>query len=589
MPERRVARIDEKLAQKQDGILWSLEFFPPKTSDGMANLYARIERMTAKLHPGWVHVTWGSGGSTRDISLELAVRVQNGFFDPSMNWRAELDNSGPRTGGCDVCLHMTCTDVERSFLDTALADAKRYGICNILALRGDPPRGEESWIATDQQFQTSIDLVKYVRKQHGDAFCIGVAGYPEGLSGHTPEDVARDIGFLKQKQDAGAQFIVTQFFYEPEKFHTWHARCRAHGITIPIIPGVMPIQNYHSFRRMTNLCRLQVPTPLLEALEPIKTDDASVKDVGVQVAHTIVDQVHKQDQIAAFHLYTLNLEKSVTRVITGAKAGAGELRAEKGALVRSPADWEWDEFPNGRYGDSRSPAFGELDGYGASLKVPPEEAMRLWGTPVDESDIRRIFTNYVKGSLACIPWCDVPVWDETAPLLPALTRLNDGKGWWTVGSQPAVNGIDSSDPTYGFGPKNGFIFQKSFVEMFMSEKDKRALVERIGQSETPITFYAAMHDPASFETNVGEHGLNAVTWGVFPGKEVAQSTIIEAQSFMAWRDEAFAIWREWELLFPPRSASRKFLRAIHDTYWLVTVVHHDYKDADGLWRFLTQA
>lgn len=586
-------RIDEKLAAGDDDYVWSLEFFPPKTQEGLANLLERIDRMSQLLGPGWVHVTWGAGGSTRDSSMELAVRVQKGIMDPHKAWDDESVRASEESG-CDVCLHMTCTNVERTVLDAALVKAKRAGIRNILALRGDPPRGEEYWVASDTQFQHAVDLVRYIKAQHGDYFCIGVAGYPEGFTESTQCDIEQDLAVLKQKEEAGAQFIVTQFFYDAPQFIRWAKRCREAGITLPIIPGVMPIQNYLTFRRMTNLCRVHTPTELLDDLAVVKMDDAKVKELGVQQAVQLIRRIKAETDVRAFHVYTLNLEKSVTYVLQGVEAENTRASATRGTppSLHGPSAREtWDEFPNGRYGDARSPAFGELDGYGASLKVRPEEALRLWGTPVDEDDIARLFTAYVSGQLECIPWCDIPVWDETVQLLPALLHLNQpkadgGKSWWTVGSQPAVDGIDSGDATFGFGPSNGFIFQKSFVELFMSEADKNALVKAIEACDAPVTYFAGNSDPASFETNVEPHGLNAVTWGVFPGKEVAQSTIIEEKSFRAWRDEAFAIWGEWEMLFPARSATRNLLRKFHDERWLVTVVHHDYKDADALWTLL---
>lgn len=606
IPGREASRIDEKLEEGGNSDLWSLEFFPPKTNEGLVNLFARIHRMSLSLKPGWVHVTWGAGGSTRESSLELAIRVQKGALDPSTPWESE---NGKRshldTSGSDVCLHLTCTNVERSILDATLERAKQTGIRNILALRGDPPRGEEYWVASDVRFQHAVDLVRYIRSKYGDLFCIGVAGYPEGFTEQTKCDLNRDLDYLKEKQDAGARFVVTQFFYDVDRFLSWVSLCRQRGITIPIIPGIMPIQNYHSFRRMTNLCRVHIPPDLLASLEPIKMDDAKVKEYGVHLAEQTVSKIKANTDIRAFHVYTLNLEKSTSQLIRAVETDQG--RSVTPALepsdpfAKSPkANWPtvsgfetWDEFPNGRYGDARSPAFGEIDGYGASLKVPPEDATRLWGAPVDEDDISRLFTAYVEGKLSCIPWCDIPVWDETVQLLPTLLHLNQpkstgGKSWWTVGSQPAVDGIDSSDPTFGFGPSNGFIFQKSFVEFFVTQEEKEALVRAVEANPTPVSYFAGTSDPECFETNVEPNGLNAVTWGVFPGREVAQSTIIEEQSFRAWCEEAFAIWREWELLFPARSATRKFLRHIHDSRWLVTVVHHDYKDPDALWKLLEE-
>ena len=120
--------------------------------------------------------------------------------------------------------------------------------------------------------------------------------------------------------------------------------------------------------------------------------------------------------------------------------------------------------------------------------------------------------------------------------------------------------MPSTDSTFGFGPAGGFIFQKAFVELFVGDDDKKRLIERIAH-DPRVTYFAGTADPDSFETNVTEGGVNTVTWGVFPGHEIAQPTIIEELSFRAWRDEAFAIWREWELLHPPRSATR--LSLIH--------------------------
>lgn len=556
------ARIDETLARADGQTRWSLEYFPPKTAEGLANLYLRVERMVTGLAPAWINVTWGAGGSTHESSLGLATGIQRGDAAPAV----------------PVCLHITCTNVSHASVAAALDDARRLGIRNILALRGDPPRGAEYHVA-ESHLAHATDFVRFIRARHGDYFCIGVAGYPEGLVDGGACDVERDMAHLRAKQEAGAQFIITQLFYDADAFIAWYRALRAHGVTLPVVPGIMPVQNYQSLRRMANLCHVRLPEPMLSALERVRMDDALVKDIGVGVAVELVDRIRRETDIRAFHFYTLNLEKSVTRVVQHL-ADAGDAPPEA-----------WDEFPNGRYGDSRSPAFGEIDGYGASLKVPPHEAIQLWGTPVDEDDLGSMFAAYVGGSLACIPWCDIPVWDETAQLLPALARLNmppsaGGRGWWTVGSQPAVDGAASTDPTFGFGPSGGYIFQKAFVELFVSDADKQRLVARIA-GDPRVTYFAGRADPASFETNVPDGGVNTVTWGVFPGHEVAQPTIIEELSFRAWRDEAFAIWREWELLYPPRSATRRLLRTVHDTRWLMTIVHHDYKAPHALWDMLT--
>lgn len=646
-------------ALSRDEPFWSFEFFPPKTTQGLANLYNRIARMRSNLDPSWIHVTWGAGGTTGGKSLELAGRIQHGKLDPDHHLvQTEVQQIGAGSqqhidkikggkswekGGedaCDVCLHLTCTNVEKKSLDETLETAKRVGIKNILALRGDPPRGEEYWVAADDRFQHATDLVRYIREYHADYFCIGVAGYPEGHADYVDRDVKRDLRYLKEKQDAGAQYIVTQLFYDVDNFLAWYKECRAIGITIPILPGIMPIQNYQSFRRMTNLCKARVPQLILDALEPIKSDDAAVKEYGVALSIHVIGRIFLESDIRGFHLCSLNLEKSIERILDGlgwkqdlgAQAEAEARRtgipahihlertknqmlsdrtgtntpkdfkvttqealartlARTSASYQVPETTTWDEFPNGRYGDSRSPAFGEMDGYGVSLKVPPQDALRIWGHPVELSDISKIFASYLQEKIACIPWCDAPLMNETIQIRDHLLSLNtsSGKGWWSVGSQPAVDGAPSTDPIVGFGPPGGFVFQKSFVELFMSATDKTALLSKIDSigTNTQITYFAG-NARGEFQSNLGDGEANTVTWAVFPGKEIVQSTIIERESFEAWREEAFEVWAEWALLFPKGSPSRKLIEHVREERWLVTVVHHDYKQKEALWNFLAE-
>lgn len=457
------------------------------------------------------------------------------------------------------------------------------GITNILALRGDPPRGQEYWVAADERFQHATDLVKYIRERHGDAFCIGVAGYPEAHPDVDPALVGDELGHLVAKQEAGADFIVTQLFYDVDVFLSWYRECRQGGVTIPIIPGVMPIQSYQSFRRMTSLCKAKVPQSVWDALDPARFDDASVREIGVDLAMQSMRRILAETDIRGFHICTLNLEKSVKRILEGlqwvsaggdqrkdptlvnvdpsAQIGGlaapgkkdGQVQALRGQVARLIGEGgvgaaTWDEFPNGRYGDARSPAFGQIDGYGVSLKVPPVDALKLWGSPTSLDDISSIFVRYLQGKLECIPWCDCPIFTETEGISKELVKLNEqsqGKGWWTVGSQPSVDGVHSSDETYGFGPAQGYIFQKAFVEFFATLEDLQDLVVRIEahnkQEATKggaawISFFAG-NRAGELRSNVSAENNEscAVTWGCFVGKEVVQSTIIEEQSFNAWR------------------------------------------------------
>ncbi len=143
-------------------------------------------------------------------------------------------------------MHLTCTNINEALVKKTLDEAKQHNIRNILALRGDPPHGQD-WVVTDSNFKYAVDLVKYIRKEYGDYFGISVAGYPEG---HPDGGYRKDLKYLKMKVDAGADFVITQLFYDVDKFLNFVKDCRKAGITCPILPGILPIINYNNFRRM---------------------------------------------------------------------------------------------------------------------------------------------------------------------------------------------------------------------------------------------------------------------------------------------------------------------------------------------------
>ncbi|BFZ60016.1 methylenetetrahydrofolate reductase 1 [Saitoella coloradoensis] len=663
-------KISDKLEQiPKDAPYFSFEFWPPKTTAGLENLHARLFRMS-RLQPFFVTVTWGAGGSTAALSLDLASACQ-------------------QSHGLTTCLHLTCTNMDKSILDQTLLRARDAGIRNILALRGDPPRGQEYWTPTSEDFVYARDLVRYIKEQHGDYFCIGVAAYPEGhVEGSVvvERDVNIDLGYLAEKVKAGAEFVLTQLFYDTEAFIAFEKELRDFdgGVMrdIPVIPTIMPIQSYQSFRRMTKLCGAFVPPELLARLDKVKGDDEAVKMVGVDVAVEMIQRVYEgtEGRCRGVHLCTLNLEKSVGSVLEksglldkvaerehvpevnivngqgrtvtihesaiddsaaapatngvahgnpGAKSRrtsslvsdgqnrvvVEEIRADMARLdllteakdagkVESASAASrrrsnsvtlqegksvlgklatWDEFPNGRWGDARSPAFGELDGYGVTIHVPPQEALQLWQHPTDKSDISSLFVRHVKGELRAIPWSEEGLAPESEAIRQHLIGLNQ-KGWWTVGSQPALNAKPSADAIFGWGPKNGWVFQKAFVEFFVSPEDWRELYERL-KEQPQISFYAGNRRGDHY-SNMEQSDANVVTWGIFPGREVAQPTIIEEVSFRAWKDESFAIWGEWEKIYPKGSPSAELINKIGENYLLVTLVHHEFLEQNALWEFL---
>lgn len=217
--------------------------------------------------------------------------------------------------------------MNRSLIDQALEKAKAIGIRNILALRGDPPRNEEYFENAEdsnEDFTWAVDLVGYIRKQYGDYFCIGVATYPEGHSDQShPEhqDPKFDLPYLIEKTKAGADFLMTQLFFDVKAYEKFEDMLRndPSGVfkTIPIIPGLMPIQSYQILRRTTKLSHAKLPPDILARLDAVQKDDEAVKSVGVDILSEIVETIKARKQAGprGFHFYTLNLEKVVSHII----------------------------------------------------------------------------------------------------------------------------------------------------------------------------------------------------------------------------------------------------------------------------------
>ncbi|KAI8919596.1 methylenetetrahydrofolate reductase-domain-containing protein [Entophlyctis helioformis] len=580
-------KVTDKLlkADAEDRYAWSFEYYPPRTETAIINLFDRMERMY-NLGPEFIDVTWGAGGTTSDVTLEICTTAQ-------------------AVHGLETCMHLTCTNMPRDMIDKALADAKNAGIQNILALRGDPPRGQEHWTKVETGFSYAADLVRYIRETYGDYFCIGVAAYPEGHI-ENPDKEA-DLRHLKDKCDAGADYIVTQLFLDVDNYINWVKRVREMGVTIPILPGIMPIQNYGSFQRVTTLSKTVVPQFILDDLEPIKDDDQAVKDYGVRLCIQMCQKLMEAGT-RYFHFYTFNLERATRLVLEGLgfiapretvkplpwNPSLGKNREKE--TVR-PIFWRnrtksyimrtdgWDEFPNGRWGDSRSPAYGDLDGYSIRLKYPADECIKLWNHPESLQDIYNLFVKYCEGKLATLPWSDTPLQTESSILRDRLLRTNQN-GFLTINSQPAVDGALSSDPAYGWGPKNGFVYQKSYLEFFISPAKLDILIQKI--SEHPFLTYYAVNKEGDLRTNTQGDSPNAVTWGVFPGKEIVQPTVVESVSFLAWKDEAFELWNQWASLYAEESASRKTIDSIASSWYLVNVVDNNYKNRFAIYDILEE-
>lgn len=562
----------------------SFEYFVPKTPQGVQNLYDRIDRMF-KLNPLFIDVTWNAGGV-------------------GSNMTAEIVNTTQSTLGVETVMHLTCMGMPVSEVDQALEDAKAAGCQNILALRGDPPRTLPGEKKPRSEFRYAKDLIRHIREKYGDYFDIGVAGYPEGHPEESDSDLL--ITYLKEKVDAGATFVVTQMVYDVDYFIDWVQRCRDAGINVPIIPGIMPISGWASFLRRAKWCQVKVPQKFLDELEPYSNDDAAIREQGSQlVADMCVKMIAAG--IKHLHFYTMNLEKATLMVLEKMnvlnvleerqhsplpwRQSLGYGREKEG--VR-PIFWRnrkhsyitrtatWDEFPNGRWGDATSPAFGELERYGVLLRQSPEKANELWGQPSSVEDLATLIIKYVYGRIPALPWSDDPLAAEINVIQDHIVALNQ-KGWLTINSQPAVNGLPSTHPLHGWGPAGGYVYQKAYLELLIPKQEFEKLRPRL-ESDPQVTYYAVCGHCAKLFTNNDKSEANAVTWGVFPGSEIKQPTIVEKLSFLAWKDEAFRLNLEWASCYPEDSPARNFLTEVASSFYLVNIVHNDFQDPEAVFR-----
>ncbi|KAI6879235.1 methylenetetrahydrofolate reductase 2 [Hortaea werneckii] len=567
---------------------YSFEYFPPKTAQGVQNLYDRMDRMHG-LGPAFIDVTWGAGGRMSSLTTEMVKVAQSAY-------------------GLETCMHLTCTDMEKEKIDGGLREAYQAGCTNILALRGDPPREKEKWEQTEgTAFRYARDLIKYIKAQYGNHFDIGVAGYPEGCDAETDAD--GHIPFLKEKIDAGGSFIVTQMSYDAEIFIEWAKKVRAAGVpeSVPIIPGIMPIQTYDSFLRRANWTQCRIPPQWMEALEPIKADDAAVREVGKKLVGDFCRKLLDSGVTMHLHFYTMNLEKSTYMVLEDLavtppsdhhdpelkplpwRPSLGLNRRDEN--VR-PIFWrnrnrsyvmrtqDWDEFPNGRWGDSRSPAFGALDAYSIGLKGTNEQNRKLWGEPTTVQEVAELFVKYMSGKVETLPWSEQPISPESNVLTNDLVNLNS-RGLLTINSQPAVDGMKSSHPVYGWGPNNGYVYQKAYLEVLISPSLITELIRRM-DANADITYYA-VNNSGELKTNAPQDGgPNAVTWGVFPGKEIVQPTIVETISFLAWRDEFYHLGSEWAKCYDEGSRSKNLIKEITESWYLVNIVDNDFRNERGI-------
>jgi methylenetetrahydrofolate reductase (NADPH) len=284
-------RIDQILTEA-DEPSFSFEFFPPKSDAGERVLGLALESLR-QLEPSFVSVTYGAGGTSRGRTLELTKWIKQ-----------EL--------GIEAMAHLSCVGSTREELSAVIADMRQAGIENVLALRGDPPRGETDWTPHPGGLRYSTELAALIHSDHD--ICIGGACFPE-IHPEAP-DLAHDLRFLKDKVDNGVSFLITQLFFDNELYFRFVEEARAAGIDVPILPGVMPITDLRQIKTITGMCGATIPQPLREALEWRSHDPDAVRELGVSYATLQCAELLARGA-PGVHFYTLN-RSHATRAILSA-------------------------------------------------------------------------------------------------------------------------------------------------------------------------------------------------------------------------------------------------------------------------------
>ena len=276
---------------------FSFEFFPPKDEEGVTRLFQTIAELKP-YEPAYVSVTYGAGGSTRKLTVDLVRRIK-------------------RDVGIEAMAHLTCVGANQKELGEVLDELVEGSVENVIALRGDPPRGEKTFVRHEGGFAYGAELVRFIRARYD--LCIAAACYPEA---HTEAaDAESDLAHLKTKVDAGVDFLITQLFFDNADYFRFVDRARRAGIRVPIVAGIMPITNLSQIKRFTAMCGALIPNELLARLEAAGDDADAVRAIGVE--HATAQCRDLIDRGApGVHFYTLNRSRATRDILDRLRAKA---------------------------------------------------------------------------------------------------------------------------------------------------------------------------------------------------------------------------------------------------------------------------
>ncbi len=282
-------KVIEALKENKQTI--SFEFFPPKTEEQEKKLFGVIEKLK-QFNPNFVSITCGALGTTKDKTIFWVKKIKQDF-------------------GLEPVAHLTCVAETRDSLEKHIDELYNLGVKNILALRGDPPEGHQKFVPPNNGFRYANQLVEFIKKKNPD-FCIGVAGYPE--KHRESESIEKDTEYLKQKVNAGADYVISQLFFEPNMFLAFLERCEKSGITVPILPGIMIITSLKQLTKLTQMCGASIPKALKDKLEKHQDDPEAIKQIGIDEAVKLCLKL-KEKNIPGLHFFVMNQAKAISSVL----------------------------------------------------------------------------------------------------------------------------------------------------------------------------------------------------------------------------------------------------------------------------------
>lgn len=627
-----MVKITSRLAESRsegETAAFSYEFFAPCSCSGEDALNARIYKLS-RTEPLFINIVGTRNLEDAKRSLFLASRAK-------------------RFEGLTVVVHISIAGMTKVECMNFVSECKIEGVYNLIIEDfmygfGSAPIPERR----TEYYKSAVDLIQDIRKNYGALFCIGVLGFPSGFGERGAYE--EDLNYVVEKCAAGADVVIAQHVFLAATFESFVKDIRSKGVTVPILPSVLMIQNYASLETISNFTGVHLPAEKLREFQSAREDIFRVQKLGLELTTSLCRDLFSLSNISGtntVHFVTLNLEVVLFHVLNGLELiGANAARRRKlpwrpsgdesrrGEDVR-PISWanrpfsyvertrEWGHFPSGRWstGNVNNPShervFRDVDVtslINATLGSV-DERRAIWGAnPISEKDIWNVFADYVKGNIPRLPWCDGgALMPETNTIANFLVELNSS-GFLTTNSQPRVNAIPSEDPTFGWGGPGGHVWQKAYIECFCPPEHLASFVEVV-TSYPSITFYAVnaagtaftnanlsvppvasasnpctknQNFASSFSSLTRRGGVSAVTWGVFPDREIEQPTVMDPDSFLnAWRAEAFALWSQgWASIYEPTTKAYDVLYEIHDSYFLLNVVDNDFATGDIFTPFL---